>query len=224
VDPLSRLPRAPPSHISPVEPDKPSICTKETLDERQEVTPAEKFVAFSFAAWSIEDCLDNSREAMINVRSRNKKTTEAQDVPVAKDSEWENSDELDMLETTAEYWGAVNPPLMIHLAMSEDAKNQWRSAYLNDPMFKSIVQGDKNQYDKMTLGRQFFMDNDGMIFFNNEDYQPRLCVPTDQQNFILREAHENPLESVHTGPECLWQSLSSRFYWKRMKLDIIKYC
>ena len=63
-----------------------------------------------------------------------------------------------------------------------------------------------------------------MIFFNSENYQPLLCVPVGQRNFILKEAHENPLESAHAGPEKLWQSLSSRFYWTRMKVDIIKYC
>lgn len=49
-------------------------------------------------------------------------------------------------------------------------------------------------------------------------------VPSGQRNFILKEAHKNPLESAHAGPERLWQSMSPRFYWKRMKLDIIKFC
>ena len=45
-----------------------------------------------------------------------------------------------------------------------------------------------------------------------------------QRNFILSEAHDNPLESAHAGPERLWQSLSTRFYWRRMKVDIEKFC
>lgn len=58
VDPLSRLPRAPPNHISPIELDEPSIHAEEALDEWQEITSAEKMAAFAFRAWSIEDCVD----------------------------------------------------------------------------------------------------------------------------------------------------------------------
>ena len=202
--------------------------TKESLDKRQDVTLAKKMAAFSFAAWSIKDCLEEPKEVMINVRSRNKRSTE-----VLKDSTPkkpientvpEESEEPDTLTTTAEYWGAVNIPPMIHLAMSEDTKVQWKKAYLDNPMFKSIAKADDYQYDKLEPGRQFFMDNNGMIFFSNENYQPRLCVPARLRNFILWEAHENLLKSAHAGPKCLWQSLSSRFYWKRMKVNIIKYC
>lgn len=68
VDPLSQLPRAPPSQISPLEFDEPVIRCKELLDMRQEVEgPAAKMAAYSFAAWSIEDCLDPPKEVMINV-------------------------------------------------------------------------------------------------------------------------------------------------------------
>ena len=238
VDPLSRLPRAPPSQISPAEPNEPSIRAKEMLDERQEVVPAEKMAAFAFtfAAWSIEDCLNEPKEAMINVRSRNKRDAPEDEPlvgsakggvrleqPVGKGGDL-TSDELDTLATSTEYWGAVNPPPTVHLSMSEEAKDEWRKAYQTDPMFKTIV-GDAS-YDEDTVkpGRRFFVDKDGMVFFSDESYQPRLCVPAGQRNFILKEAHENPVESAHAGPERLWQSLSARFYWKRMKVDIIRYC
>ena len=228
VDPLSRLPRAPPAHISPLEGTEPSICAKETLDESQEAVPAEKMAAFTFAAWSIEDCVEEPREVLLNVRSRNKNLFDEEREPSSKAEgtcrNEDNSEELDTLKATAEYWGATNPPPTIHLAMSEEMKAQWKSAYLEDPMFKNIARSRDSRYEELGPGRQFFVDQDRMIFFNNEDYQPRLCVPVSQRNFILRESHENPLESAHAGPERLWHSLSSRFYWKRMKLDIIKFC
>ena len=227
VDPLSRLPRAPPAHGSPLETKEPSIRAKETLDERQEVAPAERMAALTFAAWSIEDCLDEPKEVMINVRSRNKDLVEEEGViPPASGSlhgDVGESEELHTLDTTVEYWGAINPPPTISLAMSESAKQEWRSSYLEDPMFRNVAKDNDSRYDRLRSGRRFFVDHDGMIFFNNEDYQPRLCVPLGQRNFILKEAHENPLESAHAGPERLWHSLSSRFYWKRMKLDIIKF-
>ena len=218
VDPLSRLPRAPLTHVSPLEMNEPSIRAKETLDENQEVTPAVKMPAFTFAAWSIEDCVEEPKEVLINVRSRNKGLSDSDDVQSLKvggvsESE-DKSDELNTLNATAEYWGATNPPPTINLSMSEEAKQQWRLAYLEDPMFKGIVQSDNNRYDDLGPGRRFFVNHDGMVFFHNEDYQPILCVPAGQRNFVLKEAHESPMESAHVGPERLWQSLSSRFYWK----------
>ena len=235
VDPLSRLPRAPPGHTSPIETDEPAIRAKETLDERQEVAPAQKMAAFAFtfAAWSIEDCLDEPKEVMINVRSRNKKIEDEDTVPQGLEGDGDGnvnqenkaeSDELDTLATSVEYWGAMNPPPTLHLSMSEEAKEEWRSSYQTDPMFKSIIKEASHSGDNVIPGRRFFVDKDGMIFFNSENYQPRLCVPAGQGNFVLKEAHENLLESAHAGPERLWQSLSSRFYWKRMKVDIVRYC
>lgn len=230
VDPLSRLPQAPPSQISPAELAEPSIRAKETLDERQEVIPAEKMAAFAFtfAAWSIEDCIDEPKEAMINVRSRNKQDNsagnEVNGAPAINLTDNVDVEELDMLATSAEYWGAVNPPPTVQLAMSDEAKIEWRNSYQEDPMFKAIARDASYKEDNVAPGRRFFVDKDGMIFFAGEDYQPQLCVPAGQRNFVLREAHENPLESAYAGPERLWQSLSSRFYWKRMKVDIIRFC
>ena len=232
VDPLSRLPRAPPPQVSPVE---PVIRAKETLDTRQEVSsPAEKMAAYSFAVWSIEDCLDPPKEAMINVRSCNKRESDTlQPIELSVENEIskqnsdvtsESDDELDTLQTTAEYWGATNPPPNVHLSMSDDSKKAWRESYLDDPAFKNIASDPEFSYEKFMPGRRFFVDKEGMIFFNNEDYQPRLCVPMKQRNFILSEAHDNPLESAHAGPERLWQSLSTRFYWRRMKVDMEKFC
>ena len=180
VDPLSQLPRAPPSQISPLEFDEPAIRAKESLDVRQEVGgPAEKMAAYTFTAWSIEDCLYPPKEVLINVRSRNRKddnvteSTESlpeQDVPPAHADTITESDseELDTLKPTAEYWGATNPPPTVHLSMSENAKKEWLESYLNDPAFKAIATDPKYSYKEFTLGRQFFTDKDGMIFFSNE--------------------------------------------------------
>ena len=157
IDPLSRLPRALPNHISPIEPNEPSIHAKESLDERQDVIPTEKMATFSFTTWSIEDCVEEPREVMINVRSRNKKLSKTHEIPTTegpiRETMSDESEELDMLVMTAEYWGAVNPPPTLHLAMSEDTKEQWKKAYLDNPMFKQIVKGDEYRYNELQAGR-----------------------------------------------------------------------
>jgi hypothetical protein len=40
---------------------------------------------------------------------------------------------------------------------------------------------------------------------------------------LITEAHKNPLETVHAGPEKLWANLSPRFYWSQMKKDIVQF-
>ena len=66
VDPLSRLPRAPPPQTSLLEINEPAILAKETLDVRQEVKrPAERMAVYCFTAWSIEDCLDFSKFGLL---------------------------------------------------------------------------------------------------------------------------------------------------------------
>ena len=162
IDPLSRLPRAPPTHVSPLEMDEPSIQVKEMLDECQEVTAAEKMVEFTFATWSIEDCLDEPKEVLINVQSRNKKLTdmaEVQPPEVSNDGRSEDDlDELDTLKASSDYWGATNLPPTITLAMSEEAKQQWKSAYLEDPMFRGIAQSDSNHCQYFSVPPQFLQD------------------------------------------------------------------
>ena len=152
VDPLSRLPRAPPMHVSPLETKEPSIRAKETLDERQEVTSAARMAAFTFAAWSIEDCLEEPKEVLINVRSRNKtlSTDEHAEPPTSSDTnaDGDDSEELHTLNASAEYWGATNPPPTITLAMSDEAKREWKLSYLEDPMFRSIAD-DSSRYEKL---------------------------------------------------------------------------
>ena len=56
------------------------------------------------------------------------------------------------------------------------------------------------------------------------DYHPRLCVPKALRLDVLTEAHESPFETAHMGAEKLWHRLSPKFYWKRMKADVVRFC
>jgi hypothetical protein len=71
VDPLSRLPRALPEHISPIRDSEKTIITDSTLAEAQErqleIEPAKRA---TFVAWGIEDCVEGERSAWITTRSR----------------------------------------------------------------------------------------------------------------------------------------------------------
>ena len=95
--------------------------------------------------------------------------------------------------------------------------------YQDDKAFRSVWKDRAKESSEWTPNEHFIKDERRLIYFIDPDYQPRLCVPKSQQNFILKEAHESPLESSHAGPERLWQQLSQKFYWKRMKMDILAF-
>jgi hypothetical protein len=95
--------------------------------------------------------------------------------------------------------------------------------YSKDPHFAKIWNDLKTREEQWTPGHRFFRNEDRLMFFRDADYQPRLCVPLNQRRLILKEAHEQAFEGAHQGPEKLWQKLSMKFYWKRMKADLTKF-
>ena len=207
VDPLSRLPRAPPDHTSPARDDEPSIVAQvDLIDKQAEITAGDPRVKSVFMAWTIEECLTDKPGR-----------SEPQEAESPED-------DLDTLKITEEYWGALNPPPNVHVHITEELRKEWIEGYLNDPILNKTYGDPASSIEKWRQGQRFFRTEDGLLFFRDEDFRPRLCVPQSQRNFVLAEAHENPLESGHAGPEKLWQTLSQKFYWKRMKNDITRFC
>jgi hypothetical protein len=133
-------------------------------------------------------------------------------------------EELDTLQPTLEYWGATNPPPNIHVGMEKVFKDSWIAAYKKDAEFKTIWKSATATKDEWKPGQRFFRSDEGLLFFRDADYQPRLCVPYSKMPEVLAEAHETAMGAAHTSPERLWTKLSSKFYWKHMKKDIDEFC
>jgi len=208
VDPLSRLPCRPPDHISPIRDLEPSIITDSSLAEEQEHQMERNPVKQAFTAWCIDECLEDVKSVWAS--TSNKTSHEQED--------------LDTLPVGEEYWDVTNPAPNLQVTIDQEFLAEWIEDYQSDPAFQKIW-ADKNREAGFWNGNgQFLKDERGLLFFLDGDYQPRLCIPKGRRNFILREAHENPLESAHAGPEQLWQGLSQKFYWKHMKTDVIKWC
>ena len=224
VDPLSRLPRAAPDHTSPEADSGPSIITDSSLIEEQERTLNRSFTKQTFVAWSIKDCVDGLKSTWINETSGEDADLNVEESEDASSQALQDNDKLDTLPVSKEYWEASNPAPNLHVEMDAEFIESWVKDYEYDQSFSSIWGDKKRELENWKQDGRFLKDQRGLLFFLNEDYQPRLCVPKARRNFILREAHENPLESAHAGPECLWQSLSQKFYWKRMKADVLEYC
>jgi hypothetical protein len=209
VDPLSRLPRAPPDHISPVEDPEPSIVTDSSLAEEQERQLRSAPAKEAFIAWSIDECFEGVKSAWATTKNT---------------SESELKEDLDTLPVGEDYWDQNNPTPNLHVSMDPDFLKDWVEDYEDDQAFGRIWADKERLAENRKANSRFLRDERGLLFFLDESYQPRLCVPKKRRNFILREAHKSPLESAHAGAERLWQNLSQKFYWKHMKTDIIEYC
>lgn len=209
VDPLSRLPRAPPNHISPVEDSEPSIVTDSSLAEEQERQLRSAPAKEAFVAWCVDECLEGVKSAWASVK---------------ESSVTDNKEDLDTLPVGEDYWDQANPAPNLHVSMDSDYLKEWVADYAKDQAFSKIWADKERLAENWKAGSCFLRDERGLLFFLDEGYQPRLCVPKERRNFVLREAHESPLESAHASAERLWQNLSQKFYWKRMKTDIIEYC
>ena len=219
VDLLSRLYRAPPPHNSPGRDDSvPLEINPMHIDAS--LNPSLGKVAFS--AFRLIKCLEEMNEVWLKTRSVARKEEE-----MIESNEQQEPLTIKTMESvkdqTDEYWGATNPPPNMHVHLHKTVLEEWLQGYKTDAHLAKAWNDPKTNMSQWTLGHQYFKDDQGLMFFRDTDYQPRLCVPISQCQKLLEEAHELAYEGTHQGPEKLWQKLSIWFYWKRMKADILKF-
>ena len=118
MDPLSRLPRAPPGHTSPVHDNEFTIKTDSNLVEKQERQAESAPARTAFHIWSLEDCLEGRQSAWHT-------SAETQGKP----------DALDELPASPDYWSAQNPPPNLHIAIDEKFLQDWIEGYQSDHSF-----------------------------------------------------------------------------------------
>ncbi|EJD50194.1 hypothetical protein AURDEDRAFT_35190, partial [Auricularia subglabra TFB-10046 SS5] len=88
------------------------------------------------------------------------------------------------------------PPTLL-VSMSDDMKARYSKGYDRDSAFrgKGIDSDERSWY----AGTRFYRGNDGLLFFRDADFMPRLCVPRSEQPALLRLMHESPFETAHAG-------------------------
>lgn len=248
VDPLSRLPRdgesgkvrGAPDHQSPerdettaIRPDNSKAATRERAAILQpkeafwaEEDPPEAQFPSTFAVTRAQAKKGNKRPERTQYRkgqptekvrqeSLSPETKEAPRTSGTRDEDpfemkrsWEESNEL--------------PPVLVHLSPAK--ANEFIEGYKKDPHLKARWNDKANEPDSWYQGKRFFKTSDGLLFFRDADYQPRLCVPAAMRNEVLKTMHESPFESAHAGFERTWAKLSRLFYWYRMRKDVKKFC
>lgn len=108
--------------------------------------------------------------------------------------------------------------------MSLEALTRFVDGYLKDASFRERWDLKESDSDSWGPAKRFFKDGQGLLYFRDADFLPRLCVPKSERAVILSQAHNSAYTTAHAGPEKLWDALNSRFYWPKMKRDVIRYC
>lgn len=67
-------------------------------------------------------------------------------------------------------------------------------------------------------------NKNGLLYFHDADYHPHLCTPESFRPLLLVQAHKAASKLAHCSAEKLWQKLTSKFYWRRMKADLMRFC
>ncbi|KZV59259.1 hypothetical protein PENSPDRAFT_540876, partial [Peniophora sp. CONT] len=89
------------------------------------------------------------------------------------------------------------PGIFVHVR--QDLLEQWVQDYQNDPIFKARWNAADTSQDSWSASQRYFKTDDGMMYFRDADFIPRLCVPLGQRGFILSQAHDSALETAHAG-------------------------
>jgi hypothetical protein len=223
VDPLSRLLRTPPDYASPAEDPAETIKISSPVDSGEKPSG----VKFSLVCHSFRELIETRPQVFLTRRqealeqakaAKFKETAEEAPLPESQD-EPEETDKYSSL-----YEEAASFPATLHTHMDVQLKEDWVKAYEKSDSFKQAWEDPRSSRDAWTPGYRFVRDESGLLYFRDADYQPRLCVPEPFRSRLITIAHEHASETAHMGPEKLWQRLSGRFYWSRMKVDITVFC
>ncbi|EJD47406.1 hypothetical protein AURDEDRAFT_62371, partial [Auricularia subglabra TFB-10046 SS5] len=94
-------------------------------------------------------------------------------------------------------WRASNPPPTLQITMDSDLKERFAKGYRSDPAF--MDKGSNSDERSWYAGNRFYWGNDGLLYFRDADFMPRLCVPKSEQAPLLRRTHESAFELAHAG-------------------------
>ena len=223
VDPLSRLKRHAPGNISPPAGVEPTLSFTSKVEEEHPFRPP-KARRVTAALVTLEDILEIKEGYTVHTRSKSAKK-EAIEEPKKEETTSNPSDGSSSSEShlKEDYSAGSSRPPSVIIAMDTVEVQSWVEAYRYDAAFKTKYEAASDEQTDWSASHRYFKDSDGLLYFRDADFKPKLCVPSNKRTEILVDAHESPFETAHSGPEKLWTYLSARFFWPRMGKDIKRF-
>jgi len=206
VDPLSRLPRIP-AFASPARNDLPEPSLTTEHDKLQKA-----WLAFIKERETAVDVKVTSTKAA----KRSKAKAKGKLLATAKDSTATTAKPKDRAAPSTTNVG-------LHIYASEEAVRRFTEGYATDKSFSILFNRTKSETMDERKYHTYRIGNNGLLYFEDADSRIRLCVPANERARILKEVHDGAHESAHAGWERTLASLRERFYWPRMRSDVVDY-
>jgi hypothetical protein len=122
-------------------------------------------------------------------------------------------------ETPIPYATSRNFSISVHISSEEIQK--WVEGYTSDDYFSKVIDTLRNEEDLLNPRYpQFFLGENGLLYFEDWEGNMRLCVPQSLRNQIMRDDHEIITKGAHSGYHKAFNRLASTFFWPRMSKDI----
>lgn len=120
------------------------------------------------------------------------------------------------------YKNSIRKNLNTH--MTKDELNEWLQAYSEDSGSVKIIEDLRLETDHLNPRRsRYYLDDKGLLFFEDAQGNLRLYVPTKLISVILKEDHETLTVGAHSGTSRSFYRMAHLYYWPRMYQDIKEY-
>ncbi len=203
VDPISRLRRRVPFQEGPnADPSVPApiIAEEEPLD-----------VTFSNIDVNFEARILRVVAGAVLMQEKQNRGANSVGPPVSM--------EASVLGRTCSFAVATEHSLISNFNVEDRAS--YMQGYEEDSHFQDVLLHFRSQEDaRRSAYTQYFLNDDGLIYFQDWRGGDRLCVPTVLRAELMREAHEGISEAAHGGFEKTYNRLATTHYWPRMSRDI----
>ena len=122
-------------------------------------------------------------------------------------------------KTPIPYATSRNFSISVHISSEEIQK--WVEGYASDDYFSKVINTLRNEEDLLNPRYpQFFLGENGLLYFEDWEGNMRLCVPHSLWNQIMRDDHEIVTKGAHSGYYKAFNRLASTFFWPQMSKDI----
>jgi len=96
--------------------------------------------------------------------------------------------------------------------------------YQSDPVFGKIISDMRSTSDWSDFKhRQFYLGDEGLLYFVNWADELRICVPESQRKTVLAYVHDSLNEAAHAGWQRTYNRMAKTYYWPLMCKAIRKF-
>ena len=114
---------------------------------------------------------------------------------------------------------------MLVTQINDEERNSYLNCYADDAFFSVVLKElrDGAVPEFKSKHSQYFVGDDGLLYFEDWQGGARLCVPHQKRVELMTEAHEIITEGAHSGYERTYNRIAQTYYWPRMSEFVRRY-